>query len=77
MERKEFVQLLAGAPFAFAHGLDKKSLGDSPKDLSSVKILQVKPYIFKNAFYVKLESDSGINGLGEAIGTKTHYGIHL
>lgn len=66
MERKEFVQLLAGAPFAFAHGLDKKSLGDSPKDLSSVKILQVK-----------LESDTGINGLGEAIGTKTHYGIHL
>jgi L-alanine-DL-glutamate epimerase-like enolase superfamily enzyme len=32
---------------------------------SGAKITSVKPYIFKNALYVKIETDAGINGWGE------------
>ena len=33
---------------------------------SGIKITDVKPYVFKKATYVKIETDAGISGWGEA-----------
>lgn len=65
MNRKRFLlnitSILAAANLIGAKAFgQKKTMG-----LSDVKITNIKPYIFKSALYVKIETDAGVNGWGE------------
>jgi L-alanine-DL-glutamate epimerase-like enolase superfamily enzyme len=68
MKRKEFLKNLSGIGLGL---IPSNDLIQSPEtktqlsNLSSAKVTNVKTYVFKSAFYVKIESDAGINGWGE------------
>lgn len=66
MNRKTFLQTFSasalGSIFLNQVAQAKETLKPA---LSGLKITNVKPYIFKNALYVKVETDAGISGWGE------------
>ncbi len=43
-----------------------RSLGFAGEKVSGFKITDVKPYVFKNATFVKITTDTGVSGWGEA-----------
>ncbi|MCU0323652.1 MAG: mandelate racemase/muconate lactonizing enzyme family protein [Spirosomaceae bacterium] len=62
MNRKSFLKKLSAS--AIGVGLLPTETFSQTAN-SGVKITNVKPYIFKNALYVKVETDAGISGWGE------------
>lgn len=68
MNRKTFLQSLTASALGGSllstesHAQQKEAFKPAA---SGVKITNVKPYIFKNALYVKVETDAGISGWGE------------
>jgi L-alanine-DL-glutamate epimerase-like enolase superfamily enzyme len=66
MNRKQFVNTITGASIGFFPlKYEDKNLPLESMAIGSVKIRTVKPYIFSNALYIKIETDAGINGWGE------------
>lgn len=66
MNRKQFVNTITGASIGFFPlKYEDKNLPSESMAIGSVKIRTVKPYIFSNALYIKIETDAGINGWGE------------
>lgn len=65
MKRLEFLRKSLAATIAspiIVHGaFGQKELSQK----TGVKIINVKPYVFKNALYIKIETDSGYSGWGE------------
>jgi galactonate dehydratase len=66
MNRKTFLRSLSVASIggAFLHGKSQAQVTLKPTQ-SGVKITNIKPYIFSNALYVKVETDAGVSGWGE------------
>ncbi|MDP5120559.1 MAG: mandelate racemase/muconate lactonizing enzyme family protein [Spirosomaceae bacterium] len=65
MDRKSFLKGLIAVPLVSDL---PKFIDSSPLNhhaIGSTKITNVKPYIFKKALYVKVETDAGISGWGE------------
>lgn len=67
MNRKEFFKTLAGLGI-LSTSVPSLALAQSMRfaDAPKVKITAVKPYVFKKATFVKIETDAGISGWGEA-----------
>lgn len=65
VSRKDFLKLSALSLPALGMGTVAKTRQASPA-LVNVKITKVKPYIFKKATFVKIETDAGVSGWGEA-----------
>ncbi|HMQ45996.1 MAG TPA: mandelate racemase/muconate lactonizing enzyme family protein [Saprospiraceae bacterium] len=67
MNRKQFFRTLGGVG-AYFTGVSSLNFTQplSHYGLPEVKIKAVKPYIFKKATFVKVETDAGISGWGEA-----------
>jgi L-alanine-DL-glutamate epimerase-like enolase superfamily enzyme len=64
LSRYEFLRLSAlGLPAA---GLVAGASVPQPTAAPAVKITKVKPYVFKKATFVKIETDAGVSGWGEA-----------
>ncbi len=71
ISRKFFIRSLAALPFAIGSSL--RATGEAREQAeahaghrrSGVKVTAVKPYIFKKALYVKIETDAGVSGWGE------------
>jgi galactonate dehydratase len=67
MNRKSFLKALSASAIGTScisqHSMAQSST--AAVNASGVKITNVKPYIFKNALYVKVETDAGISGWGE------------
>lgn len=65
MNRKRFLWNITSA-LAATNLIGSKVFGQKTASiLSDVKITKIKPYIFKGALYVKIETDAGVNGWGE------------
>jgi len=66
INRKQFITAAAGLTGgAFLPG--KLTAGTTAQiPAGQIKITDVKPYVFKSATYVKIETDAGITGWGEA-----------
>jgi L-alanine-DL-glutamate epimerase-like enolase superfamily enzyme len=66
MNRKQFINTITGASIGFLPVTnEEKNLPFKSITPGSVKIRAVKPYIFNNALYVKIETDANISGWGE------------
>lgn len=64
LNRKQFLKTGAGTAAVLLFGTPAISAVEKVKNL--VKITEVKPYVFKKATFVKVETDAGISGWGEA-----------
>jgi galactonate dehydratase len=65
MKRKAFIQNLSKSILATAFLPNIAFGSENKKADTGIKITNVKPYIFSNALYVKIETDAGISGWGE------------
>lgn len=67
ISRKHFLKtsLLGMAGLTFAGGRIKESLAQDSNH-ADVKVTDVKAYVFKSATFVKVETDAGVSGWGEA-----------
>lgn len=72
LSRYQFLRQSALAALGFAHTPDlmaqataKPAVPTPGSVRKAVKITDVKPYIFRNALYAKIETDAGISGWGE------------
>ncbi|GAB4423784.1 MAG: galactonate dehydratase [Bacteroidia bacterium] len=67
LTRKSFLRsvaaLAAGAPLLA--GRMRAAGHDTPATASGVRITAIKPYVFRKALYVKVETDAGVSGWGE------------
>ncbi len=65
MNRREWLKsaLLLPGIWGYPNAIFAASAGSMP---SGVRITNVKPYVFKKATFVKIETDAGISGWGEA-----------
>jgi L-alanine-DL-glutamate epimerase-like enolase superfamily enzyme len=66
INRKHFIS----ATFGIAGGVilpgQLSAISDKSLPAGAIKITDVKPFVFKNATFVKIETDAGISGWGEA-----------
>lgn len=64
MNRKQFFKNIS-VGFMGASLVQNEMFAKNPTQKSGVKITNIKPYVFSNALYVKVETDAGISGWGE------------
>lgn len=64
MNRKQFFKNIS-VGFMGASLVQNEMFAQNTSQKSGVKITNIKPYVFSNALYVKVETDAGISGWGE------------
>lgn len=64
MNRKQFFKNIS-VGFMGASLVQNEMFAKNPTQKSGIKITNIKPYVFSNALYVKVETDAGISGWGE------------
>jgi len=64
MNRKQFFKNIS-VGFMGASLVQTEMFAQNIAQKSGVKITNIKPYVFSNALYVKVETDAGISGWGE------------
>ncbi len=64
MKRKQFLKNIFAGIIATALFQNELSAQNSVKN-TGIKITKIKPYVFSNAFYVKVVTDAGISSWGE------------
>jgi galactonate dehydratase len=66
ISRKNFISISAAGAAGALTFLQSQETSGQAKPALAVKITRVKPYIFKSATFVKVETDAGVSGWGEA-----------
>lgn len=64
MKRKQFFKNISTGIIATALFQNELSAQNSLKN-TGIKITNIKPYVFSNALYIKIETDAGISHWGE------------
>ena len=65
LSRKDFLRMSALAGGAAVFGIPNKVMPEVKSVRGQVKITNVEPYVFKNATFVRVDTDAGISGWGE------------